>query len=226
LIRADVANGHIIFSSALPTVAAAYVDADWLGVSLDPVPALNVDAEGRIDWRGDARAQQEGVEADVAAALTLLAVAREAAAAVPGQSPDAVEVIGRGLIAHLVRALIGIAADAVQTRGPDLLAPRAIVDTTGNPSTIINALRRLDDLGTLVVVGESLDSGIALDLYPDLHVRGLTLAGVAPPLSSLDLEAPIADTDPLVELSLERLVRTEGSAESPGDGLWYRVSEP
>jgi threonine dehydrogenase-like Zn-dependent dehydrogenase len=57
-------------------------------------------------------------------------------------------------------------------------SPAAVViDASGSPERIGEALRRLDNLGTLVlacgVVG-----GIITNLYTDLHLRGLTIVAV------------------------------------------------
>ena len=35
--------------------------------------------------------------------------------------------------------------------------------------------------GTIVLVGESLGRTAEMNLYPDVHARGLTLVGVEPP---------------------------------------------
>jgi threonine dehydrogenase-like Zn-dependent dehydrogenase len=96
-------------------------------------------------------------------------LARRAADAVPaGAGP--VEVLGDGPLAALVRGLVG--DDRAGRR------PAAIVDTTGDPAELEGALRRLDDLGTLVLAGPPPPEPLALDLYGDLHVRGLTIVGV------------------------------------------------
>ena len=112
----------------------------------------------------------------MAAAFVFLAVAEDAAAAVKAISPQSVEIAGRGLIAQQVRLLVGAPSETPVER------PQAIVDTTGDPSVIAHATRRVADLGTVVLAGEPLGRQFELNLYPDVHVRGLTLVGVAPPL--------------------------------------------
>ena len=82
---------------------------------------------------------------------------------------DAAEVVGAGALADALRARL---------RAPGT-PPAAIVDTTGDPAALADALARVDDLGTVVLAGPPPGEPVALDLYADLHVRGLTLIGVA-----------------------------------------------
>lgn len=94
-------------------------------------------------------------------------------AALPsGHGP--VEVVGDGALAMAVRA-------RVAQRGPsDGDPPATIVETTGDPARIAEALRRVADLGTIVLAGPLPPASPAFDLYSDLHVRGLTMvAGCA-----------------------------------------------
>ena len=96
-------------------------------------------------------------------------LARRAVDAVPtGASP--VEVLGDGPLAELLRRSLG--TDDASRR------PAVVVDTTGDAAELARALRRLDDLGTLVLAGPPPSEPLALDLYGDLHVRGLTVVGV------------------------------------------------
>jgi threonine dehydrogenase-like Zn-dependent dehydrogenase len=128
-------------------------------------------------------------------------------------------VIGNGLIAQQVRAFIG---DAFRTG--DVERPQAIVDVTGDPTVIADATRRLADLGTLVLVGEGLGQKVELNLYPDVHHRGLTLVGIAPPLQRATFEAGIEADDPVLGSCRELLVRVPSGAPLPRHGVWYRVS--
>ena len=93
-------------------------------------------------------------------------VAALAAAAGP------VEVVGDGALARALRTRLGDARDA---------RPAAIVETSGDGQAIQEALRRVAPLGTVVLAGPPPAGPVALDLYADLHVRGLTLVGVPPP---------------------------------------------
>ena len=47
-------------------------------------------------------------------------------------------------------------------------------------SEIESALERVDDLGTIVLAGPLPDATVRLNLYADVHVRGLTLLGIPP----------------------------------------------
>jgi threonine dehydrogenase-like Zn-dependent dehydrogenase len=55
--------------------------------------------------------------------------------------------------------------------------PAVIIDTSGSPERIKQALRRLDDLGTLVLT-RAVGDDVSLNLYDDLHFRSLTIMGV------------------------------------------------
>jgi hypothetical protein len=98
------------------------------------------------------------------------------------------------------------------------------VDTTGDPAVIVDATRRLADLGTLVLVGESVGRKATLNLYQDVHLRGLMIVGVAPPLQRATFQAEIESDDPLLESCRELLVEVASGAPLPLDGAWYRVS--
>jgi hypothetical protein len=85
-----------------------------------------------------------------------------------------VEVVGDGQLADTLRARLGLGS--ATDRGP---APRpaVIIDTSGSPEWIKQALRRLDDLGTLVLT-RAVGGDVSLNLYDDLHFRSLTIMGV------------------------------------------------
>lgn len=88
-----------------------------------------------------------------------------------------VEVTGDGRFAGEIRAAIETGADSgPSSRDGGPARPACIVETTGRPEVIRQALARLADLGLLVLAGPP--SVLALDLYPDVHVRGLRLVGV------------------------------------------------
>ena len=97
-------------------------------------------------------------------------LARRVANAIPaGAGP--VEVLGDGPLAELLRHTLG--SDDASRR------PSVVVDTTGDAAELERALRRVDDLGIVVLAGPPPSEPLALDLYGDLHVRGLTVVGVA-----------------------------------------------
>lgn len=88
--------------------------------------------------------------------------------------PDegAVEVTGESDLARGLR-------DRLASRSPrEGLPPASIVETTGEPDAVRGALERVDDLGTVVLAGPIAEGAVSLDLYADLHVRGLTVVGV------------------------------------------------
>lgn len=94
------------------------------------------------------------------------------AAAVP-VSAGRLEVTGDGPLAQALRARLAAAPGAGA-------APATIVETTGKTGAIRAALARVADLGTVVLAGPVAPGPVALDVYGDLHVRGLTLVAVAP----------------------------------------------
>jgi hypothetical protein len=87
----------------------------------------------------------------------------------PGAGP--VEVTGDGEVAAAVRAAVGAGA-AMET------APACIVETTGRPEVIERSRARQADLGLLVQAGAP--QPLTIDLYADVHVRGLRVVGVPP----------------------------------------------
>jgi hypothetical protein len=81
-----------------------------------------------------------------------------------------VEVVGDGPLAETLRDRVGTGDGAKQAR-----APTVIIDTTGSPERIRDALRRLNDLGTLVLAHEVSGGDVSMNLYADLHLRCLTI---------------------------------------------------
>ena len=222
MIQADVREDGVVLVADLPSGSLAFIDSDWLTTSSSAVPSIVVSRDGMLAWcEGPGVPAPSGVDADTAAALVLLAVAREGAAAVEGLGP--VEVNGSGLIARRLRTLLGEVAageDGWATQGS---RPAAIVETTGDPAAILESTRRVADLGTVVLVGEGLGRQFDLNLYPDVHVRGLTLLGIAPPIGLGGL-SEIDVTDPAVRWCCESLVRTRPDALLPSDAVWYAVA--
>jgi hypothetical protein len=148
-----------------------YVDVDWLG-GPGAAPCLYVRGGAlRASWD-----KLGGVPTDLVPALDaaghVLGLLAERAAAAVSDLAGAVEVVGRGAVAQLVRDRLG---------QPEANAapPAAVIECTGEAAAIEAALRRLDDLGTLVVAGASTVESLTIDLYPDIHVRSLHVVGVA-----------------------------------------------
>jgi hypothetical protein len=180
-------------------VTVAYLDAEWLVEEVADAPALTVEPDGTIRFGARTATAPAGTDSDAAALLAFASLAAEAVGLLEGAHQ--VEVTGRGIVAELVRASLGA--------GPAGEAPRAIVDTTGDPAVIADATRRVADLGLVVLAGEALGRTGDLDVYPDVHVRGLEIVGAGPLLSQpLPAEAPAGTPAP-----------TDVSATGP----WYRL---
>jgi hypothetical protein len=143
----------------------AYVDADWLsGVAAGSAAALLVrDNSLTSTWDGQtlSLAASRADERVVAEALVHVAVA----AAAEARSAQRPFVSGRGFVAETTRELLG-AQDAAET--PDL-----IVETRGDPASLVESTQRVADLGVVVLAGVPSVDPFRFDLYPDVHVRGL-----------------------------------------------------
>jgi hypothetical protein len=194
-----------------PDAAEVFVDADWIHDSED-APCLYVrDGVLGASWvvgGGIAIGQLPAEEA----AGRLLAVTAERAVSVVSQVTGPVEVVGHGAVALLARE--GLRQPG---RGPG--APAAIIDCSGDPDAIREGVRRLDDLGTLVLAGAGTPNLLEIDLYPDVHVRGLRLVGLG-----VDLD----DEAVLVRGMLPNSLRTTLCEVGAGDGVeerctWFRL---
>lgn len=171
--------------------AEAYVDADWIRLGRH-APALVVSADGALSFGGRVLAPRRRGDAARSVLAGLIQQALERVALIEGP----VEVTGSGVVAQGVRLKLG-PRNAVRME----TAPAAVVDTTGAPATIAGALGRLRQLGTLVLAGEPLDRDFTLDLYPDVHVRGLHVVGVETLLAG-DVLGP--EPDPELDELLDR----------------------
>jgi threonine dehydrogenase-like Zn-dependent dehydrogenase len=98
--------------------------------------------------------------------------AAEAAEVALAAGPGWVDVLGDGDLAESIRTRLG-------TRAAGESKPGAVVKTSGEPDAIADALKRVADLGTVVLAGPPPADAGTLDLYADLHVRGLTVVGIA-----------------------------------------------
>jgi hypothetical protein len=224
VIRAEVEARGPVLVADLPAGSVAYIDRDWLPPASGEVPALIAAADGAFAWRGGPAVQMEaGLDSDTAAALAFLTVSRTAVTAVEDAAKDSIEVTGSGLIARQVRELLGHSSSS-SGQSARFERPTAVVDTTGDAAVIVDATRRLENLGVLVLVGESHGCGVELNLYPDVHVRGLTLVGMPPPLQGAHFHAVTEAGDPLVEASRRLLVAASSGGSLPPEAAWYRVS--
>lgn len=156
MITAIWADDTLTVEGDLDEGQAAVFDREWAppGRSTE-VPALVLPAE------------QAAAGAD---ALSLLA--SKAVAAADGQP---VAVTGSGLVASEARHLLREQGRLVGEGGTPAAA---VVETTGDPSELARAIENVETMGTVVLAGEPLARTYDLDLYPDVHVRGLTLVGI------------------------------------------------
>lgn len=196
-----------VIEADLATDATAFFDADWLPDEGSAEVQALVARAGALS-SGEYEVQiPHGVDAEDAAARALAHVARAAVAAVDGVVQGDVEVIGVGAVAFLARSLLPSRPG---------LPVEAVIDATGNPATIAAALGRLPELGTLVLAGEMRRCEMDLDLYRDVHVRGLRLVGIANPLQ----ERP-APTD---AAELGRPAEAVDGVPVAPTALWFRMS--
>ena len=205
MIEVAVANGALVFIGELGVGEEAYVDADWLtGTAAGPVPTLVATADSVVSsWDGQAFALPDEVSAEGIIADAFIRVAAAAAAAAVSSGRPAVA--GSGFVAATVRSLL----DPDDTHEePDL-----IVESRGDPRSLLESTRRVADLGTVVLAGMPAVDPFPFDLYPDVHVRGLRLFALRFVLDPAPAAAP------------ESLSPTDVRLGEPiGEGQWYRVS--
>ena len=195
-----------------------YADADWLWPGDGRVvPHLLVSTDGSVRWGADAvRSSAPGTNPDLSAGLVLLELAGKAVEAVRLlASSGPIEVTGSGVIAARVRECLRASTLDLSTE-----APEVIVETTGDTTVIVESTGRLASLGTLVLVGEAAEAGLSIDLYPDVHVRGLRIVGVAPPLADSPAASGEGSLPPLFERSLSEV--SSGAVLTEPSG-WYRI---
>jgi hypothetical protein len=207
VIELAVANGTRVFVGALDPGQKAYVDADWLtGVTTGPVPALIATASSVAStWDGATFAGSNEEPAGKVVADLLGGVAAAAAAA--AASARCPEVAGSGLVATTVRALLD--SDEKHDQ-PDL-----IVESRGDPASLVESTGRVADLGTVVLAGVPAVDPFRFDLYPDVHVRGLRLVALrlAPDLPRVPAAAPAREAPTDLRLG-----------DAIAEAQWYRVS--
>ena len=86
--------------------------------------------------------------------------------------PTPVTVRGDGELAERLRARL--AATPAGAR------PATVIDTIGTAESLTAAFEEVDDLGVVVSAAPQPAETVDLDLYGDLHVRGITLKTLAP----------------------------------------------
>jgi hypothetical protein len=210
VIEAEASAAGVTVTGVLPPGSAAYIDADWVPAGRGGAcPGVVATPDGQLQWsRGPGHHPAAGVP-DTCAALTLVAVAREVTEAIRGA--EAVRVRGSGAVARLIRDLVPSTESNTTVD--------AVVDTTGDLSVLAEEFRRVADLGTIVLAGELLDGSVDLDLYPDVHRRGLRVVGVAPPLTS----GIVDNGEPLPDWLLPSLCPVAVGDVLPAGAPWYRV---
>lgn len=200
---------NIVLDAGIDAGRDLWVDADWLRG--DRVIAAIVADEARVVLPDGTALDAQGQAAeDLAIAVLASLAARAAALARSFGGPVAVN--GRGLLGRFARLLLGLEDDEPEH-------PAVIVDTIGSAEAIGAAVHRLADLGALVLAAPT-EATVSLDLYPDVHLRGLTLAGV--PLLENPAATPAPAPDALARLA-RRTLGTSGAAEAGATPLWYRL---
>ncbi len=84
------------------------------------------------------------------------------------RGPSPVEVTGTGSLADQLR-------QQLHGSGPGGRQPGTVVDTTGDPQQLERVMQRVDDLGMVILSGPPLPDHATIELYADVHVRGLTV---------------------------------------------------
>jgi hypothetical protein len=193
----------LTLKSTVSDRSRSYVDAEWIVPGTGDARVLVVAPDGS----GDASDRRAG--------LALLGVALRAVDAVADVPGELVEVTGAGFVAGAVRRLLGSTSTAMSGH-----RPLAVVDTTGDPEQLVAATRRLDDLGVLALAGESAGRSVDLDLYPDVHLRGLCIVGVSP--ARVDAVPETIPDAALAYLAAQPPVAVRAGEPLPR-ASWYRI---
>lgn len=216
MIAVRAANGSLVLEGGLPEGSIAYVDADWVPAGGGAAPALVVAADGAVTWSGRPGAAPLGaLSREGAAGLVLEALARAAAEAAGEVPAGLVSVPGRGIVARWIRETLG-------TDGGTHGRPRVVVDTTADAETLRSATAAVEDLGTVVLAAGAGERTISFDFYPDVHVRGLRILGVAPRLENVLRDAP-ADAGRLDQAVREAECLVRDGQPAPRGACLYRL---
>jgi hypothetical protein len=202
-----VTEAHRATAFALPERdVEAFVDADWIAAAGPGTPAFLRYAGRRLggDWTAT-QLEAEPDQVEALAAAVLLAVAEEAAASVVERVPaGTARVLGTGLVAQRVRSRLGSAEDG---------RPAAMVDAVGSAESFAAAVAAVVDGGLVVLAGAPAAVVAQVDLYADVHVRGLRVVGVSLPLDHADITPAAADVAPTIVSSGQPLPAA----------AWYRI---
>jgi threonine dehydrogenase-like Zn-dependent dehydrogenase len=194
----------VVLEATLPPGHVAFVDGD----AVDHSPSGPVQA---IVVAGGEAAPRRAAHAFADAARHVLDLLAE-------RPVGPVEVAGNGLLAHLIRTSLGDPAAA----GPGEAPPAAIVDTSGSPTRITDALRRLAELGILVLAGQSHGHDLILNLYTDLHRRSLTVVGAPAPAVNGNGAVP-EETRRFLDQAQRGPRRITPGTRVPPGASWYLV---
>jgi hypothetical protein len=213
MISVTVSGHDAVFEYDLSSYRYAYVDGDWLPETgrRDGTPALLTDGQ-TLTWLRQTTAVPDGVDADAAAGSIMARAARDAIERL-GDTPARVAVTGHGAIAAAARSALGVQLCSDEMSGP----PDAWIECSGTVDALRSATRTVQDMGIVVLVGEPADEPVELDLYRDVHLRGLRLVGVPLRLEETSGERPVRD-----ERTLPPLFCVRGSC-APGRHAWYRL---
>jgi O-succinylbenzoate synthase len=145
-------------------------------------------------------------------------------------APDAEDAAGRllatvdrilGLVGHAPAQVLGDGFVAGALRAA-LAAPgersEAVIDCAGDPDRLLDAIARVRDLGVVILAGEPVGRELAIDLYVDVHRRGLHVLGAPRP----EALTPVADAA-RVRAALEQLARVPSGAAPPTGATWLAV---
>lgn len=203
------AAAEIVLDAGIDAGEEFWVDVDWLRDDR-ATAAIVATAERVVLPDGTTLYTKQHAPEDVSIAVFASLAARAATLARSFGGP--VTVNGRGLLARFTRILLGLEGEE-----PD--RPAVIVDTVGSATAIGAAASRLADMGALVLAAPT-EATVSIDLYPDVHLRGLTVAGV--PLLEHPSKEPAAAPDALARLA-RRTLGTSAAGEANGTPLWYRL---
>ena len=159
----------------VPRGATAIFDSEWLPAGDGPVGGMLVRRDGEMIWcdfDGTLRQMSSVPDQprDEIARRLLQGMADEALRVAGGAMID---VIGDGALATSLRKAAGVS---------DAPGAAVVVDTTGSAAAVAAALDRLPQLGTLVLAGPAAREDPDLDVYANLHLRGLRITAIAPSL--------------------------------------------
>ncbi len=136
-----------------------------------------------------------------------MATALGALARINGVPAGRVQVIGDGLLGRLVERLLPAGFGSGR--------PLAVVEATGSDSNLRRAISTVETLGTVVLAAPLDVPAVQVAGYTDIHVRGLTVVGLA--WVTDPTQVPAA----LVDWALACLAQAgDGGPTSPAP--WYR----